>query len=227
MKILVISDAHGNTENIEKLADKFGEADMVLFAGDFAEFKRPETSKPTLESILKRHECIFSVIGNCDDPSFLSEIENADISVEKSLVFHEGLAIAGCGGGTKFTGETLFERTEEEIMSDFQIVTNSAEQCADENGHWSNLVLIMHNPPKDTKCDMLPNGVHVGSELLRKFIETNSPLLVVTGHIHEAVGIDTIGTTTIINPGSLAEGRYGWIELDDSLKVKTAELFTL
>ena len=231
MKFLILSDIHGNLENIEKLDGEFKAADVVLFGGDFAKFKAEETGKPVLDALLKKHDCIFSVIGNCDSPDFLEEIENADISVEGNLTFHGVIAICGAGGGTKFSGDTPNERDEDDILSDFNVVESSSEQCADENGHWQNLVLIMHNPPKDTKCDMIPNGVHVGSQLLREYIEKRAPFLVVTGHIHESAGIDTVGNSTVINPGSLLEGKYAWAESekdsDGNWKVTKAELRTL
>ena len=216
MKFLILSDIHGDLENLDKLGSRFAEADAVLFGGDFAKFEHEETGKPVLESLLKKHENIFSVLGNCDNPDFLSEIENADVSVEGSLAFFEGIAIAGSGGGTKFTGTTPFERDEDEIISDYDVVENSSAECSDDDGKWPNLVLIMHNPPKDTECDKLPNGVHVGSEKLRAYIEKRAPFLVVTGHIHESAGISKIGSTMVINPGSLSEGKYGWVEVEKS-----------
>lgn len=230
MKALIISDIHGNTENIEKLADKFGQADVVFFAGDFAKFEHTETGKPALEALVKRHESIFAVLGNCDEMDFIGELEDADICVQGSMVFHDGLVIAGSGGGSKFTGTTPFERTDEELEGDFNIVKESMSQIADENGKCGNMVLIMHNPPKDTECDKISNGIHVGSPLLKEFIEKTQPLLVVTGHIHESAAIDKAGETVVINPGSLAEGKYGWAELKNSegkWSVESIELFNL
>lgn len=231
MRFLIISDMHGDTANVEKLADEFARADAVLFGGDFAKFNHAETGKPALETLVKKHESVYAVIGNCDEPEFLSELEAADISVENGMVFHDSLIFAGSGGGTKFSGDTPFERTEEEILSDYAILKDSAAQCADENGHWNNLVLIMHNPPKDTACDLIPAGVHVGSSALRAFIEETQPLLVVTGHIHESAGIDTIGRTTVVNPGALFEGKYAVAEAqkDESgaWSITKAELKTL
>ncbi len=214
MNILVLSDMHGETGNIEILAEEFARADMVLFGGDFAQFEHEETGKPALETLLKKHEYVYAVTGNCDNPDFLDVLENEDCSVQGSLVFHDGVVLCGSGGGSKFTGTTPNERSEEELVSDFDIVLNSAAEGADSEGHWSNLVLIMHNPPKDTKCDMIEGGIHVGSQMLRDFIVQTEPFLVVTGHIHESAGIDKIGKTTVINPGSLAEGKYGWVVCD-------------
>ena len=230
MKFLVISDIHGNVENVEKLDSEFKSADAVLFGGDFAKFGSPETGKPVLEKLVSKHDTIFSVIGNCDDIEFLDEVDGADISVEGNLTFHEGLAFAGAGGGTKFSGDTPFERDEDEILSDFSLVDASAENCVDENGKWKSLVLIMHNPPKDTDCDMIPGGIHVGSQKLRDYIEKYEPLLVVTGHIHESAGISKVGGTTVVNPGALMEGKYALVIVEkegEAWTVKSAELKSL
>lgn len=230
MKILIISDAHGNVENIEKLSEQAKNADLVFFGGDFAKFNCPETGKPALEALLKNSGSIFAVLGNCDEPDFISEIEDADICVQKSMVFKDGLVIAGSGGGSKFSGDTPFERTEDELVQDFDVIKNSLSQIADDDGKCSSLVLIMHNPPKDTKMDVIPGGIHVGSQKLREFIENVQPVLVVTGHIHESAGIDKIGESTVINPGALMEGKYALAELKKTAGkwvVKSAELCSL
>ena len=213
MKILIISDVH-----------------LVFFGGDFAKFNCPETGKPALEALLKNSGSIFAVLGNCDEPDFISEIEDADICVQKSMVFKDGLVIAGSGGGSKFSGDTPFERTEDELVQDFDVIKNSLSQIADDDGKCSSLVLIMHNPPKDTKTDVIPGGIHVGSQKLREFIENVQPVLVVTGHIHESAGIDKIGESTVINPGALMEGKYALAELKKTAGkwvVKSAELCSL
>lgn len=230
MKILIISDAHGNVENIEKLSEQAKNADLVFFGGDFAKFNCPETGKPALEALLKNSGSIFAVLGNCDEPDFISEIEDADICVQKSMFFKDGLVIAGSGGGSKFSGDTPFERTEDELVQDFDVIKNSLSQIADDDGKCSSLVLIMHNPPKDTKTDVIPGGIHVGSQKLREFIENVQPVLVVTGHIHESAGIDKIGESTVINPGALMEGKYALAELKKTAGkwvVKSAELCSL
>lgn len=230
MKFLVISDMHGNSANFDRIDSVFEEVDGVLCAGDFAEFKKPETGLPVLEKLCTKHESIFSVIGNCDEPEFLGEIERQDVSVQKGLVFHEGFAISGSGGGSVFTGTTPNERSEEELQSDFEIVENSTASCADENGRWTNLILISHNPPKDTVCDAVNETVHAGSQTLRGFIEKTEPVLVVTGHIHEGAGIDKIGNTTVINPGPFAEGKYAVVEFEKQEKqwiLKDARLLSI
>ena len=228
MKLLVLSDLHAVNSQLDKLDDQFKEADGVIFAGDFAECFKPETGKEALNLLCKKHENIFAVLGNCDNISFLEELEKQDISVENSLVFHEGLAFAGAGGGTKFTGKTEFEREEEEILGDFDIIENSINDTDDES-LWNSLILICHNPPKGKIVDAVNPEVHAGSQMFTDFIQIHQPVAVVCGHIHEGVGIEKIGNTTVMNPGSFGEkGTYGWLNLsenkDGSWKVDSAEI---
>ena len=126
MKFLIISDLHGNISALEKLDGEFKAADAVLFGGDFAAFNHTETGLPALEALCKKHDVIFSVIGNCDEPEFLKELEKRDVSVENTLTYLGGVCIAGSGGGSKFTGTTPNERTEEELLSDFSVVEHAS-----------------------------------------------------------------------------------------------------
>lgn len=230
MKFLIISDLHAMNDVLDKMDSVFSQADGVLFAGDFAEAFKPETGKESLKKLCSKHDTIFAVLGNCDNEDFLEDLDEQDICVEKALVFHEGLSFAGSGGASKFTGKTEFERTEEELLSDFEIVSNAVEQSGDAS-LWNSTILISHNPPKDTKCDAVNPELHVGSQLLRDYIQENQPLAVITGHVHEGSSIDYIGNTIIINPGSLAEGKYAWLELakkdDGNWSVKSAVLSSL
>ena len=229
MKFLVLSDLHANNSVLDKMDSLFSEADGVIFAGDFAECFKPETGKAALEALCTKHDSIFAVLGNCDEPEFIEELEEQDICVERSLVFHEGLAIAGSGGGTYFTGKTANERQENEILSDFNIVENSVKDTGDAS-LWKSLILVSHNPPKDTKCDAVNAELHAGSQLFTDFIRENQPLAVICGHIHEGKAIDKIGETLVINPGPLQEGNYAWLELEkvnDEWKVTRSELCRL
>ena len=214
MKLLVISDLHAHNDVLDKMDDIFSAADAVLFAGDFAECFKPETGDEALERLCSKHDTIFAVLGNCDNEVFLGDLEEKDICVEKALVFHEGLAFAGSGGGTKFTGKTEFERTEEECLGDFDILVNSVEQGGD-NSLWQNTILISHNPPKGKTVDAVNAALHAGSQMFTDFILEHKPLVVICGHIHEGVGSEKIGDTVVINPGSLGEkGTYYWLEVE-------------
>lgn len=224
MKFLVISDLHGNTEVLNKMDSVFNSVDAVLFAGDFCECFKPETSLPSMQALLKKHDNIFAVLGNCDEPDFIEELEDAGINAEKILNFIDGVSIIGSGGGQIFTQKTPNERTEEDLLSDFEILN------AENANTLENLIIISHNPPKDTKCDAVNPEVHAGSALFRKFIEDKKPLAVICGHIHEGRSIDKIGQSTIINPGALADGNYAILEVskqNGTMCITKSELFSI
>ncbi len=245
MHFLVLSDAHANTEYLGKLDDEFKKADAVIFAGDFTNQNEAEKAMPVLELLEKKSPALYAVLGNCDEPAFLEELEKRDISVQGTMVFRDGLAFAGSGGASIFTRTTPNERTEEELQSDFDMVAehsaeyeepdvdggaeaeSKAAAQSDASLEWNNLIVISHNPPKDTKVDMITSGLHVGSALYREFLETYQPLLAVSGHVHEATAVDTIGKTTVINPGPLMEGCYAVVDIqkkDGAWAVTTASL---
>lgn len=227
MKLLLISDLHGNTDNLEKLSGEIKAADAVLFAGDFSKFKKTETGLPCAKKMRELCPNLFCVIGNCDEPELLYDLEEQDMSCEHSLVYFEGLAIAGSGGGSKFTGETPNERDEADLQTDFDVIENSG---LEEEGQWSNLILISHNPPKAQSVDSPAPNVHAGSQIFSDFIERTKPLAVLCGHIHEGRGVDKIGDAPVVNPGPLCEGNYAVMELEkgeDGFKVSKIDLKSL
>lgn len=85
---------------------------------------------------------------------------------------------------------------------------------------------VMHSPPYNTRCDVLYNGVHIGSRAIRRWIEHAQPLLTLHGHIHESPEMsgdfcDRIGRTIVVNPG--ASGRKPHlvvIDLDDPTELE-------
>lgn len=80
-----------------------------------------------------------------------------------------------------------------------------------------NLVLVAHPPPYGSKLDQAPDidsdfrvqmeagaprMAPVGSTAVRSFIERHQPLLGLHGHVHESQGVEFIGRTLCLNPGS-------------------------
>lgn len=211
MKILVISDAHGASEMIDRVAEKVPSPDFTLFGGDFAALGRPETGMPVLERLMFHYERLFAVIGNADEPEFRETLEEYDVCVEGSLTCADGFMIAGSGGSSVYMRDTPNEREADALVADLQLAAAASPGTGET---WDNLIVIAHNPPKDTKGDLITAGLHVGSPLIRAFAEAHKPLLLVSGHIHEAYGVDSIGPTTVVNPGSVAEGRYAIVEIE-------------
>ena len=220
MRFLVISDIHGEVEKLDKLDGEFQKANGVLFLGDFARFKEPETGLPVFNALLKKHENIYAVLGNCDEPEFLEKLENADISVQGSLLFSDGLAFAGSGGGLTFTATTPNEKSDDELMKDLQLLCNQEDSL-------DNLILMTHQPAFDSGMDKITAGISTGSKNFKEFIEKKEPLVALSGHIHESFFVGKIGKTTVMNPGALAENCYGILEIvkkDGAFEVTKAEL---
>jgi Icc-related predicted phosphoesterase len=81
----------------------------------------------------------------------------------------------------------------------------------------TNLIAVIHPPPRDTDLDKAPEidadfriklqagspkMISVGSSAVRTFIEQHQPLLGLHGHVHDSKGSQLIGRTLCINPGS-------------------------
>jgi Icc-related predicted phosphoesterase len=80
-------------------------------------------------------------------------------------------------------------------------------------------VWVSHGPPRDTRCDVLNGGAHVGSRALRRFVEEHQPPLVLSGHIHESARVsgsyhDRIGRTVVVNPGQFGTSRLCGVWFD-------------
>jgi uncharacterized protein len=81
------------------------------------------------------------------------------------------------------------------------------------------VIFCPHAPPARTACDRLSSGEHVGSEVIRAFVEREQPDLVLCGHSHEARASDRIGRSQIVNPGPVAAGHDAIVEIDDEVTV--------
>ncbi len=77
----------------------------------------------------------------------------------------------------------------------------------------SSSIFNFHAPPYGYALDLAPElskdlvqaadrKIHVGSRAVAKMIQKYQPLLGLHGHIHESRGVQKIGRTTIVNPGS-------------------------
>lgn len=51
------------------------------------------------------------------------------------------------------------------------------------------------------------------SRAVREAILEHKPVVCLTGHIHEGRGIDSLGRTTVLNPGPLRAGRYARVRM--------------
>lgn len=211
MRLLVLADIHGKLDNLSKMVDKINEdtIDYVLCSGDFIdEYNIPHGFTLTdiidvfVQKLLAFGKPVYCVPGNVDPVEIIDVFEEYGINIHNKKGKINKLNIIGWGGAlTPF--HTMFEPTEAETKKSLEKLSSGIK----------NFILLLHNPPKNTKLDLV-NKKHVGSVEERKFIENKKPLLVISAHIHEAAGTDKLGSSILFNPGAVSEGFYGLVEIN-------------
>ena len=216
MKVLVASDLHGNTHYASRLGEKASEeyAELIAICGDITNFGTVDLALKVLEAISEAGVPVLFVPGNCD-PKELA-VANTGKGVDclhKKNIMLNGYDFMGLGGSSITPFHTLFELGEMEIEAMLE------ETYTNINGS-KHLILISHNPPRDTLIDRTHHGVAAGSYSVRKFISDKRPLAVFSGHIHESRGIDILGPTTMVNPGPAFRGYYAIARLGERVEIE-------
>lgn len=207
MIIIALTDIHGKIDHLPAISDILQQADLVLIAGDITNFGGWNQAEQIISSISQYSKQILAVSGNCDSPSVEDYLNSEGINLHCNYVNIEGVNFAGIGGSLPCPGKTLNESPDK----DFQIFLASMEA---EVSSTDPFVLMTHQPAWGTKVDTVGQDQHTGSIAIRDFIEKNKPLLAISGHIHEAAGVDSIGDTVVINPGPFHLGRYAYIQIE-------------
>ncbi|NBU98435.1 MAG: phosphoesterase, partial [Spirochaetia bacterium] len=96
-------------------------------------------------------------------------------------------------------------------------------------------IAVIHNPAYGF-LDKIPGHGNVGSQGIRRYLDDYSPLLVVSGHVHEDQGIIKNKGTVYLNPSNFGSvdsvygfqegGFYAEIEIEEK-KVKKVNLMRL
>lgn len=206
MKILAISDPHGDYSKIKKMMEKAGDFDLAVIVGDITHFGPDEKVEELMESFDRP---VLAIPGNCDQRSILKALDASKaINLHGKAKQIGNIRFIGLGGSNPTPFNTPFELSEEEIEKALEEMVCSAEN-ADECG---TIVLLTHAPPHGAR-DELPFG-HVGSTAIQKFVDRVD--LIVCGHIHEAKGLEQVGKTVVVNPGEASKGSCALIKLEDS-----------
>jgi len=204
MNIAVLTDIHGKPEGADAIAADLRAADLVVLPGDLTMFGREADAERVVGAIRKHNDRILAVMGNCDYPEVAEFLSKADQFIHRGHREVNGVGFVGLGGSLPCPIPTLNEWSEEEIAEHL-------DAAIDGYPSGTPMILVSHQPAKDTAVDLAGNGQHVGSEAVRGFIERHQPAICLSGHIHEAQGTDRIGETILVNPGPFMEGRYAWL----------------
>jgi Icc-related predicted phosphoesterase len=195
MKITCISDTHGKHSELT-----LPDGDVLVHAGDFTE---AGTKKETLDFLRwfsrQNHEHKILIAGNHDYfveknqdqldflPSNIQYLNDSGIRIEDFNFWGSPVT----PGNTNWA----FERA----------------RGGEIKGHWEKIpkntdVLITHTPPYKV-LDILDNGISIGCEELRRYVDVLQPRLHIFGHIHNSYGSVRTKNTLFINSCCL-DGKY-------------------
>ena len=214
MRLLAISDPHGDYTQIPALvreAERTGNIDCVLIAGDITNFGPDELAYELL-GLLEPLDCpVLAIPGNCDNRSILATLdESRAINMDGAIHTVRGVTVIGIGGSNPTPFDTAFERSEDELGA----MLDDLLSRIDAGKGW--VVLLSHAPPKNT-LDRIPGG-NAGSEALARAIGIVD--LIVCGHIHEDQGKIAERGTQIVNVGQSSQGKSAIITIDDEISVQ-------
>jgi len=217
MDIIVISDIHGDVENLLLYLDKIKEFkfDAIVCPGDFTDvdvpkgFTQNDVARLIIKEIKTLKKPLLCVPGNVDPHEIISILEEERISIHGKGMIVNDVGFYGFGGA-KTPFNTSIEPSEEELRIGLE---NSWKNVKDSK----RLIQVTHNPPLNSRLDIVQSGIHVGSNIVRNFIELKNPLVAISSHIHEARGTDRLKNTFLMNSGKFSEGYFGIINIENNL----------
>ncbi len=209
MRFLVITDLHQNKPNVGWINEEIRkhEAEFVLFLGDVTDFGSKETAASIVSAIDSE---VYVIPGNCDPLDLPEAMEKVAVDMHGKATEIGGYRLVGLGGSNITIFHTPFELEEDALR-------NGLEKNASEG------MILMTHAPSYGILDQIPSGLSVGSPAIKEIVDKYHPILALSGHIHEAIGVVEQNGTVFMNPGPAKDGYFGVVEIVDG-KVK-AELF--
>jgi len=208
MYFIAFGDVHESTGMLT-LIPGLSEAKALIITGDITNRGSREAADHVIEDVIKFNPRILAQPGNMDTDTVQAYLVERDMDIHLTVrELAPGLGLMGVGLSTPTPFGTPGEVAEE-------VLTGWLDETYAKAEGFDQLIIAIHEPPIDTKVDIIGGGQHVGSPGVRAFIERVQPAAVLTGHIHEAKGLDMIGNTPVINPGMLAGGGYIRIDFEN------------
>lgn len=191
----VVLSSEGQPEELAALAEEYlrlaarARQTMLRKYGKFAEILESHGDKQ-----------IVVIPGNYDMD--LQETPLAKWDLHKKAFEYHKLRIAGYGGAPVFTPgipESL-QVPYVECTDDVNTTCELTAHLLESRPH----LLIVHQPPHGM-LDTLPSYGSVGSHALRRYVDETQVPVVLSGHIHEAWGVETSLGTVCVNPSAFGK----------------------
>lgn len=198
---IVIGDLHDKTARLAEIPG-LAEADGIIVTGDLTVTGGVPQARRVIEALLGYNPRIFAQIGNMDRAEITDWLEAREWNIHTRVrELAPGTALMGVGGSPFTPFGTPSEFPESRFADWLERMWQTARNSR-------RVVLAAHTPPRDTRCDCLGDGTHVGSTAVRDFLLECQPDVCLCGHIHEARSLDQLGRTILVNPGPLSAGGY-------------------
>jgi Icc-related predicted phosphoesterase len=217
VRIFAFTDFHGNQEALQRARQTIAneKPDLVLVAGDIVNHD-VERAKRFLADLAEAGSPVYFVPGNMDGVDLITWSGTESVrGIHGRCETWENVALIGLGGSPRGAFTTPIEYSEE---AGAELLERALTDY-----HGGNMILVSHCPPKETKADRVKIGQHIGSSSVRKFVEKMKPMIVVSGHVHEAQGVDRIGPTIVVNAGPAKSGNYAIINMKKNVDVALAK----
>jgi uncharacterized protein len=217
MRLLCITDIHGEVSRFEKILAAEPKADLLIIGGDFTNFGKP----PEVDHILNLAQAhtpqVLAVAGNCDSPEIDQLLHERGVSLHKrgvriGLPGQGDLGFFGLSAMPPWKGN-MYEFPEEDLDRFIAVSFAQVEGSP-------RYIMVPHCPPRNSEVDRSGSGANVGSTAVRSWVDKVKPILVICGHIHEARGQAKIGNTVVVNCGPARDGNYAVAEVGDEVKVE-------
>ena len=201
MRFLVITDLHQKRPDVGWINEEIAahKAEFVLFLGDVTDFGTKELAAEIISGIDSE---VYAIPGNCDPLDLPEGIRDVAVDMHGNAAEIGGHRLVGLGGSNITIFHTAFELEEEELYEGLK--KNASE----------GMILMTHAPSYGI-LDQIPSGLSVGSPAIKKIVDEYRPILALSGHIHEAMGIVEENGTVFVNPGPAKEGRFAVVDIED------------
>jgi uncharacterized protein len=213
MKIVYVVDVHQNYAAVARALYAVGMPDLLIVGGDITTAGTADEAAAAIEGWRPLALRLLALAGNMDSPSADARLASLGVSLDGRGEVLGDVGVFGVSAGPKSPLNTPYEITEEQIATRIESGFADVKNCRVK-------IFCPHAPPRDTACDRIHSGLHVGSTAVRVFVECAQPDLVLCGHIHESRGEDRIGRTRVVNPGPISEGHYAIVDVGETMRVQ-------
>jgi uncharacterized protein len=211
-RIAYLVDVHGRFDAVPEALAEIGDVDLLLIGGDITTGGTPDEAERAIESWRPLAPRLLAVAGNMDSQAIDTRLAELGVGLDSRGYVLGDVGVFGVSAAPTSPLHTPYELADDELERRIESGFAPVAGCRLR-------IFCPHAPPLDTACDRLPSGEHVGSAIIRAFVEREQPDVVLCGHIHEARGEDVIGRSKVVNPGPVQAGHYALLAVGDEVAV--------